>query len=181
MCMGKQMILTVFIIAIAFGTETKFQIWIILLSSAADGTFMLCNGTILPGTALWLHSTAKFVASVNLFGIITLKIPRSQKINNKIQKGCNDQYSHKPGPHTDIADHLIYDHHSVENGHPAHLDRNNKIQHYPHIGERNTVCQEYRYTDIIGGKIIPDTITDPVVSQSVNCDQIQGDVYKRQL
>ena len=39
--MCKQMLLAVFIIAVAFGTEAELQIWIIQFCSAADCAFML--------------------------------------------------------------------------------------------------------------------------------------------
>ena len=41
MRMRKQMILTIFVIAVAFGAETEFQIRIVLLGSSADRTLML--------------------------------------------------------------------------------------------------------------------------------------------
>ena len=43
MFMGKQMILTIFIISIAFGAKTKFQIRIVQLCSPTNGTFVACD------------------------------------------------------------------------------------------------------------------------------------------
>ena len=44
--MRKQMILTVFIIAIALGTETEFQMFSVLLRSSADRTFMFGDSIV---------------------------------------------------------------------------------------------------------------------------------------
>lgn len=41
MFMGKQMILAVFVIAVALGTEAEFQFRVAFIRSAADGAFML--------------------------------------------------------------------------------------------------------------------------------------------
>ena len=43
MLMGEQMILAIFIIAVAFGAETEFQTGIVLIGPAADGALMLCD------------------------------------------------------------------------------------------------------------------------------------------
>lgn len=45
MFMGEQMILTVFIISIALGTETKLQIVSVQLCTSADRTLMSDNGS----------------------------------------------------------------------------------------------------------------------------------------
>ena len=48
MLVGKQMLLAVFIIAIAFGTEPEFQIRPVPFRPAANGAFMPCNILRLP-------------------------------------------------------------------------------------------------------------------------------------
>lgn len=62
MLMGKQMILTIFVIAIALGAETEFQVWIIQLGSSADCTFMLCHHAASPR---FLHLSLKYLLPVN--------------------------------------------------------------------------------------------------------------------
>ena len=62
MFMCKQMVLAVFVIAVAFGTESEFQRGILLICSSADGTFMLCN------TGVLFDFTAELLASSGLLG-----------------------------------------------------------------------------------------------------------------
>lgn len=53
------MILAVLIVAVAFGTESEFQMLTVLLGSAADHTLMLCNMiylTLVNGTFICLLS-----------------------------------------------------------------------------------------------------------------------------
>ena len=56
MGMSEQMILTIFVIAVTFGAKPKLQIGIILVSPAADGTFVLCHFGIAPDILTKLHS-----------------------------------------------------------------------------------------------------------------------------
>lgn len=63
--MRKQMILAVFIISVALGTEPEFQSRIILLRPAADGTFMLCD----LGIGIPLYVLFKFHFAPDLLGI----------------------------------------------------------------------------------------------------------------
>ena len=43
MLMAEQMLLTIFVVAIAFGAKPEFQLGMGLIRPAANGTFMLCN------------------------------------------------------------------------------------------------------------------------------------------
>ena len=62
MLVRKQMILTIFIIAVTFRTKPKLQIRIIQLRAPADGTFVFCDAfwltylppvTLFPVNLLW--------------------------------------------------------------------------------------------------------------------------------
>jgi hypothetical protein len=54
--------LTIFVIAIALGAETEFQVWIIQFSPSADCTFMLCHHTASPRLP---HLSLKYLLPVN--------------------------------------------------------------------------------------------------------------------
>ena len=78
MLMRKQMILTILIISIAFGTESEFQVRIVLLCSAADCAFVLgdtscCRiDSALCDRFLELSSSVNFLRIISLLGILFL-------------------------------------------------------------------------------------------------------------
>ena len=63
MLMGKQMLLTILIIAVAFGAKTKFQCGVRLFRLAADRTFVLCDA----GTGIMSDLALKLCAAFHLF------------------------------------------------------------------------------------------------------------------
>lgn len=81
MLMGKQMILTIFVIAIALGAETEFQVWIIQLGSSADCTFMLCHHAASPR---FLHLRLKYLLPVNFLRGYPSVISGRQEENQEI-------------------------------------------------------------------------------------------------
>ena len=62
MLMGKQMVLTIFIIAVALGTETEFQLRIGLFRSSANRTFMTGNPRRM------VHFPSKLLPLLHLLG-----------------------------------------------------------------------------------------------------------------
>ena len=63
MLMRKQVILTIFVVAITFGAETEFQIVSVQLRSAADRAFVPRNSFRLPRRA---HLLMKFLLPLDL-------------------------------------------------------------------------------------------------------------------
>ena len=63
MLMRKQVILTIFVVAVTFGAETEFQIVSVQLRSAADRAFVPRNSFRLPCRA---HLLMKFLLSLDL-------------------------------------------------------------------------------------------------------------------
>ena len=84
------MILTVLVVSVAFGTETKFQVRIILLRTSADSTFMLGNRIAVSGErhcfTSAVHCALELILSVDFLGIVTIEIPGSQEKDHKIQQ-----------------------------------------------------------------------------------------------
>ena len=81
MLMGKQMVLTVLIVAVAFGTESKFQLGIGLIRPAADGAFMLCHH-MCP-----VYLAFKLMLPFYLFRTPYNAFPVSKEKYNKIEQG----------------------------------------------------------------------------------------------
>ena len=65
MRMGKQMILTIFIISVTLRTETEFQFRIRLIRSSADGTFMPGDSAALLRFMAWLLLHGLFPGNFN--------------------------------------------------------------------------------------------------------------------
>ena len=98
MSMSKKMILAVFIISVAAGAETKFQIGIVQLCTSTDGAFMLGNCTApCLRTSLGLHASAELLSSADLLRIVPAQVFRSEIEQDKIQQGCHNRNHHKPG------------------------------------------------------------------------------------
>ena len=81
MLVREQMILAVFIIAVAFGTEAEHQIVSILFCASADRTFMH-RSILLP----LLHALGIGPSPVNLFRIVAAHAPHSEKENQEISE-----------------------------------------------------------------------------------------------
>lgn len=79
MFMGKQMILTILIITITFGTETELKGRVILLCSSADSAFMLRD------RAVALHLALKLRSAFHLLRIHMIQALGRQIEHNKIQ------------------------------------------------------------------------------------------------
>ena len=84
------MILAVLVVSVAFGTETKFQVRIILLRTSADSTFML-GDTLTAITernrlASRIYRFFKLISSVDLFRILPVHISGSKEKDNKVQQ-----------------------------------------------------------------------------------------------
>ena len=78
MAMRKQMILTILIITVAFGTETEFQVRIILIGLTADGAFVFGDFGISLNVMLELRPP------FDLLGIQVHMAPASQEENQEI-------------------------------------------------------------------------------------------------
>ena len=81
MAMGKQMILAILVIPVTFGAETEFQIRIILIRLAADGTFVFGD------LGISLNVLLKLRPPFDLLGIQMHMAPAAQEENQEIQKG----------------------------------------------------------------------------------------------
>ena len=139
MLMGKQMILTIFIISIAFGAKTKFQIRIVQLCSPTNGTFVACD------TFRLLYLTVICPLPVYFLRWNTAIIARCKEENQEIQDRGNNGNSAAPTGN----DHFINDQCRINTCHPLHLDRNDKIQHNPHIRITHRKCEENCHIDIV--------------------------------
>ena len=128
MFMGEQRILTVFIISIALGTETKLQIISIQLCTSADCTLMSGNGSI--GILMFrrvplMHSLLIIPFPLLILIRISLQIPAADKIHDKIQHGHYHHNLIDPS----AADKIQYENDCIENAQPLHLNWYQKIQH----------------------------------------------------
>lgn len=85
MLMCKQMILTVFIITVTFGTETEFQSRIILFRSSANCAFMLGHTAGMSHLCI-PHLCLKYILSMHFFWRYPLIISGRQIENQEVQK-----------------------------------------------------------------------------------------------
>ena len=93
MLMCKQMILTVFVIALALGAETEFQRWIVKFRPAADSTLVLRTARISLRSS---HVCLKLLASVHLVRRIALEVSSGEEENNKVEKRHKNRDSSRP-------------------------------------------------------------------------------------
>ena len=93
MLMCKQMILTVFVIALALGAETEFQRRIVKFRPAADSTLVLRTARISLRSA---HVCLKLLASVHLVRRIALEVSGGEEENNKVEKRHKNRDSSRP-------------------------------------------------------------------------------------
>ena len=135
MLMGKQMILTVFIITVTFGTETEFQSRIILFRSSANCAFML--GYTAGMSHLCIpHLCLKYILSMHFFWRYPLIISGRQIENQEVQKCCrNGDSSHCSG-----CNKIINGQSRVDICHPLHSYRNNEPQQNLHIRKADRKC-----------------------------------------
>lgn len=112
MRMRKQMILTVFIIAIALGTETEFQMFSVLLRSSADRTFMFGDSIVVYLASM--NGSLKFFPSVNLFRIVPAHISCHEKEYNKVHQRTDNRNSYRPSG----LNHLCQNHQRIGNAKP---------------------------------------------------------------
>ena len=82
MCMGKQMLLTIFVISIAFGAESEFQIISVFLCPATNGTFM--GSDTLFAIFLTPHLS---LPAMDFLGRIAMQTPHTKEKENKIPQG----------------------------------------------------------------------------------------------
>ena len=136
--MCEQMILAIFIIAVAFGAEAKFQMFSVLLCSSADRTFMLgysrCH--------LRMDCFLKLLPSVNLSRSHMVVISGSKEENDKIQQGSKNGHAYWPCTVSRCTDKRICQIGNIQIRHPFDLHRNHKIKKYLHI--RITGCKSQK-------------------------------------
>lgn len=84
MLMGKQVILAVFVVPVAFGAEPEFQIRPVPLCPAADSAFVPGNIFCLP------HLLPVDLFSMHFFWRHPLIIPCTEKENQEIQQGSKN-------------------------------------------------------------------------------------------
>ena len=80
MLMAEQMLLTIFIVAVAFRAEPKFQLGIGLIRPAADGAFMLCH------RRTPVHLPLVLVLPLHLLRAADNPVSRSEEEYNKIKQ-----------------------------------------------------------------------------------------------
>src|SRR5699024_103146 len=154
MLMCKQMVLTVFIIAVAFGTETELQIRIVLLCTPADGTFMLGNAAGFRVYPASVHSLLKIPPPLHFLRPETAHTSSGKEEKYKIQERSHNGNCHHPDSKTDISHHIINDHNAIYPRHPFHTDRDHEKQKDLHIRITCRIGKKYRHTDIVSGKHI---------------------------
>ena len=93
MLMCKQMILTVFVIALALGAETEFQRRIVKFRPAADSTLVLRTARI---SLRCSHVCLKLLASVHLVRRIALEVSGGEEENNKVEERHKNRHSSRP-------------------------------------------------------------------------------------
>ena len=81
MLVRKQMILTIFVVAVTLGAETEFQVWIIQLGSSTDCTFMLCHHAASPRLP---HLSLKYLLPVNFLRGYPSVISGRQEENQEV-------------------------------------------------------------------------------------------------
>ena len=90
MLMCEQMILTVFVIALALGAETEFQRRIVEFRPAADSTLVLRAARI----SLWsAHIRLELLPSVHLVRRIALEVSGGEEENNKVEELHKNRHS----------------------------------------------------------------------------------------
>lgn len=94
MLMCKQMILTVFVIALALGAETEFQRRIVKFRPAADSTLVLRTARHIPAVFACLPSN--FWAPVHLVRRIALEVSGGEEENNKVEERHKNRHSSRP-------------------------------------------------------------------------------------
>lgn len=133
MLMRKQMILTILIISIAFGTESEFQVRIVLLCSAADCAFVLGDTACCRIDPALCDRFLELSSSVNFLRIISLHVSCAEEEQHEVQKRGNDRNHIYPESHSQISDHIIKNDRTIDDRHPFHLDRDHKPQKDLHI------------------------------------------------
>ena len=93
MLMCKQMILTVFVIALALGAETEFQRRIVKFRPAADSTLVLRTARIALRSS---HVCLKLLAPVHLVRRIALEVSGGEEENNKVEERHKNRHSSRP-------------------------------------------------------------------------------------
>ena len=142
--MTKQMILTILIISIAFGTETKFQVRIIQLRLSAYSTLVLADcPTASARRPSGVDRFLEIPPALHFTGLISGHIPGGQKENDKIQQRCHHRNHHGPGPVAQICDDIINNHGSVQNSHPFDFQWENKPEQHFHIRICGSKSQQY--------------------------------------
>ena len=144
MFMSKKMILTVFVIAVAFGTEAELQVIPVLLCPAAYGAFMLCHTRCHFG----MDCLLELLPPVYFFRIDMAVIPGGKKEHDKVQQGRDDH--HPDGPDRclyKIIDQVC----NIQIRQPFDLHRNHKVQKKLHIRVTGCKSQENGQVDIICG------------------------------
>ena len=133
MLMCKQMILTILIISIAFGTKSEFQVRIILLCSAADRAFVLGDTACCRIDPALCDCFLELSSSVNFFRIIAMHVSCAEEEQHEVQKRGNDRNHIYPESHPQISNHILKNHYAIDDRHPFHLDRDHKPQKDLHI------------------------------------------------
>ena len=142
MLMRKKMILAVFIISVALGTESELQTRIIQFRTAAYRTAMM--------RAVGISHMRSGLLFEFCFPCLfpraeSFEIPRGQEKNNKIQEGRANCH-----PDADAALRKSYPARTTyTRGHPFHFNRQNKIQHYLHIRINSRKRQENGHGNIV--------------------------------
>lgn len=143
------MILAVFIVSVAFGAETEFQVVSVKLCPAAYRAFVLCYGTAAPASpGIWLHVLFEIIPSFKFARRYPPVIPRYQEEDDKIQQRSQNSYSSHPGS----GDKGIHNKKQVQIPHPLHLDRDKEVQIYPLIGIGHGKGQEDGHVNVVGAE-----------------------------
>lgn len=143
MLVGKEVVLTIFIIPLALGAKTELQILPILLCPAANCTFMLSNSLRLA------HLLTVDLFPAYLMGRYSSVIPGTEKENQKIHYRSED--CHSAGP---VADNKHESHpHCIDNPQPLSLKGDDKIQPKLRVRIYNRKRHKQRHRHIFRAEI----------------------------
>ena len=142
MGVGKNMILAIFIIPLAFGTKPEFQLRIGFLRPAAHGAFM-------PGDSGGLfHFPLKFLSAPGLPGRHMNLPSAGYEKYNKIHQGSGDHKLIRDGTHQKLIDQKR----PVNNAQNLYPDREQEEHQHLHIGVCAGKGQENRHIHIISAE-----------------------------
>ncbi len=142
--MGKEMILTILVISVTLGAVTELQIVPVQLGPSAHSTFVHRLSAV--SGLCGVHLAFEILLSPDLLRRNSAVIASHQEEDDEIQQRSNDRHFTDPA----ALHEGIYDEKAVQDTHPFHLDRDEKVQHDLHIRITYSKSEEDRHINIVG-------------------------------